>query len=115
MSSHKPKEKAMRKQGTTDAKRAAANDRPQNDKTEKAHKAPKPAEHFKLGDVSKVKRGFLKAVVDFTKKKGTVDAAILVEEFAGRQIDGAVGRMTISSISTSAPPPLQKHSGTPEG
>ena len=32
--------------------------------------------------------GVLKAVVDFTKKKGTVDATILIEAFSGRQIDG---------------------------
>jgi hypothetical protein len=81
-------ETAMKKQGAMDAKRAAANDREENGKTENGTKAPKPAEHFKLGDVSKVKRGFLKAVVDFTKKKGAVDATILIEEFAGRQIDG---------------------------
>ena|SRR5271154_4939966 len=78
----------MKKQGTTDAKRAAANDREENGKTEAAPKVPNPAEQFKLGDVSKVKRGFLKAVVDFTKKKATVDAAMLIAEFAGRQIDG---------------------------
>jgi hypothetical protein len=78
----------MKKQGTTDAKRAAANDREENGKTETAPKVPRPAEHLKLGDVSKVKRGFLKAVVDLTKKKGTVDAAMLFADFAGRQIDG---------------------------
>jgi hypothetical protein len=58
----------MKNQGATDAKRAAANDRPDND-NEKTPKDPKPAEHFKLGDVSKVKRGFLKAVVDFSKQR----------------------------------------------
>jgi hypothetical protein len=78
----------MKTKGTTDAKRAAANDRPDSDKAEKAPETPKPAEYFKLGDVSKVKRGFLKAVVEFVKKKGTVDAAMLVSEFAGRQING---------------------------
>ena len=78
----------MKKLGTTDAKRAAASDRPNSDNAEKVPKVPKPSEHFKLGDVSKVKRGFLKAVVDFTKKKSTVDAAMLIAEFTGRQIDG---------------------------
>jgi hypothetical protein len=73
---------------TTDAKRAAANDREEHGKTDNGAKSTRPSEQFKLGDVSKVKRGFLKTVVDFTKKKGTVDAAILVEQFSGRQIDG---------------------------
>jgi hypothetical protein len=77
----------MKKQGTTDAKRAAANDRPNIEKAEKAPKVPKPAEQFRLGNIA-VKRGFLLAFVDFTKKNGTVDAALLIEEFAGRQIDG---------------------------
>jgi hypothetical protein len=79
----------MKRQGTTtDAKRAAANDRPDSDKAEKAPKVPTPAEHFKLGSIATVKRGFLLAFVEFVKKKGTIDAAMLVAEFVGRQIDG---------------------------
>jgi hypothetical protein len=35
-----------------------------------------------------VKRGFLNEFCDFTRKKGTVDAAMLLAEFAGRQICG---------------------------
>jgi hypothetical protein len=83
----------MKKQGTTtDAKRAAANDKPENGKTEKApKKTSKPTEpdaKFTLGSIETVKRGFLLEFVQFVKKKGTVDAAMLVAEFAGRQIDG---------------------------
>jgi len=82
----------MKKQGpTTDAKRAAANDKPENSKTEKApKKTSKPAEpdaKFTLGSIETVKRGFLKEFCDFTRKKGTVDAAMLIAEFSGRQID----------------------------
>jgi hypothetical protein len=85
----------MKKQGMTDAKRAAANDKPENgkDKTtkdEKATRSSKPAEDAKytIGSTDTVKRGFLKEFCDFTRKKGTVDAAMLIAEFAGRQIDG---------------------------
>jgi hypothetical protein len=79
----------MKKQGTTDAKRAAANDKPDGDgKPKKAAKAPKPEERFTVGQADTVKRGFLKQFCDFTRKKGTVSAEMLVAEFAGRQIDG---------------------------
>ncbi len=82
----------MRKQSTTDAKRAAANDKPENGKTEKApKKTSKPTEpdaKFTLGSIETVKRGFLLEFVKFVKAKGTVDAAMLIAEFAGRQIDG---------------------------
>jgi hypothetical protein len=79
----------MKKQGTTtDAKRAVANDGPDTEKVEKALKASKPAEQFKLGNSNTVKHGFLLAFLEFAKKKGAVDAAMLVGEFAGRQIDG---------------------------
>ena len=80
----------MKKQGTTDAKRAAANDRPENGKAEKAKKSSKPAEDAKytIGSTETVKRGFLLEFVKFVKAKGTVDAAMLVKEFSGRQIDG---------------------------
>ena len=81
----------MKKQGTTDAKRAAANDKPENGKTEKAKKVSKPIEpdaKFTLGSIDTVKRGFLLEFVKFCKSKGTVDAGTLLAEFAGRQIDG---------------------------
>jgi hypothetical protein len=80
----------MKKKGTTDAKKAAANDQEKgNGKVTKA-RAPKPAEDAKytIGSTETVKRGFLKEFCDFTRKKGTVDAAMLIAEFAGRQIDG---------------------------
>jgi len=80
----------MKKQGATDAKRAAANDRPENGKAEKAKKPSKPAEDAKytIGSTETVKRGFLLEFVKFVKARGTVDAAMLVKEFSGRQIDG---------------------------
>lgn len=79
----------MKKQGTTDAKKAAANDK-ENGNGKAPAKAPKPAEDAKytIGSTETVKRGFLKEFCDFTRKKGTVDAAMLIAEFAGRQIDG---------------------------
>jgi hypothetical protein len=82
----------MKKQGTTtDAKQAAANDKPENGKTEKApKKTSKPTEpnaKFTLGSIETVKRGFLLEFVKFVKAKGTVDAAMLVAKFNGRQID----------------------------
>jgi hypothetical protein len=81
----------MKKQSTTDAKRAAANDKPENGKAEKAKKVSKPTEpdaKFTLGSIDTVKRGFLLEFVKFVKAKGTVDAAMLIAVFAGRQIDG---------------------------
>jgi hypothetical protein len=81
----------MKKQGTSDAKKRAAND-VEKDETPKAAvaKAPKatPDQRYELGSVATVKRGFLLAVVEFTKKKGTVSAEQLISEFAGRQFDG---------------------------
>ena len=80
----------MKKQSTTDAKRAAANDKEDGNGKAPAKKAPKPAEDAKytIGSTDTVKRGFVKEFCDFTRKKGTVDAAMLIAEFAGRQIDG---------------------------
>jgi hypothetical protein len=83
----------MKKQSTTtDAKRAAANDKPENGKTEKApKKTSKPTEpdaKFTLGSIETVKRGFLLEFVKFVKAKGTVDAMMLIAEFNGRQFDG---------------------------
>jgi len=81
----------MKKQGTTDTKRAAANDKEENGKTEKAKKAAKATEpnaKFALGSIATVKRGLLLEFVKFVKAKGTVDAAMLIAEFNGRQFDG---------------------------
>ena len=80
----------MKKQGTTDAKKAAANDKENGNGKESAKATPKPAEDTKytIGSTETVKRGFLKEFCDFTRKEGTVDAAMLIAEFAGRQIDG---------------------------
>ena len=81
----------MKKQATSDAKMRAAND-VEKDETRKAA-APKaqkvePAQRYELGSIATVKRGFLLAVVEFTKKKGAVNAEMLIAEFCGRQIDG---------------------------
>ena len=83
----------MKKRGTTiDAKRAAANDKPEAETKKadapKATKAEKPAERYQIGQTETVKRGFLKEFCDFTRKKGAVSAEMLIAEFAGRQIDG---------------------------
>jgi hypothetical protein len=84
----------MKKQGTTDAKRAAANDKPENGKAEKAKVTtslrivPPEPERYTIGSTDTVRRGFLLEFCEFTRKKGTVDAETLVKEFAGRQIDG---------------------------
>jgi len=82
----------MKKQAATDAKKAAANDKPENGKSEKVttsvRTAPPDPERYTIGSTETVRRGFLKEFCDFTRKKGTVDAAMLIAEFAGRQIDG---------------------------
>ena len=84
----------MKKQAATDAKKAAANDKPENGKGEKAkvttslRTVPPEPERYTIGSTETVTRGFLKEFCDFTRKKGTVDAAMLIAEFAGRQIDG---------------------------
>ena len=79
----------MKKQGATDVKRAAANDGQENGKATKAKKSSTPAEDAKytIGNLATVKRGFLLALVEFAKAKGTVDHAALVKEFNGRQVD----------------------------
>src|SRR5271170_6322166 len=85
----------MKKQGTTtDGKRAAANDKQNgNGKAEKAkvttslRTVPPEPERYTIGSTETVKRGFLKEFCDFTRKKGTVDAAMLIAEFSGRTID----------------------------
>ena len=82
----------MKKQGTTDAKKAAANDKENGNGKAKVttslRTVPPEPERYTIGSTETVKRGFLKEFCDFTKKKGTVDAAMLIAEFAGRQIDG---------------------------
>ena len=82
----------MKKQSTTDAKRAAANDKPEVETKKadapRATKADKPPERYQIGQTDTVKRGFLKEFCDFTRRKGTVSAETLIAEFAGRQIDG---------------------------
>ena len=83
----------MKKQATSDAKKRAANDVETNDTPKAtAAKAPKakPAsdQRYELGSIATVKRGFLLAFVEFTKKKGSVNAEMLIAEFGGRQIDG---------------------------
>lgn len=87
----------MRKQSTTDAKQRAANDKSNgNGKPKKAPKVPKPEEKFTVGSIETVKRGFLLEFVKFVKAKGTVDVAMLVKEFSGRQIDGK--KITVERI-----------------
>jgi hypothetical protein len=84
----------MKKKAATDGKKAAANDKPENGTAEKAklttsfRTVPPEPERYTIGSTETVKRGFLKEFCDFTKKKGTVDAAMLIAEFSGRQIDG---------------------------
>ena len=78
----------MKKQAATDAKKAAANDKPEKAKVTSLGTVPPEPERYTIGSTETVKRGFLKEFCDFTRKKGTVDAAMLIAEFAGRQIDG---------------------------
>ena len=77
----------MRRQGRTDAKRAAANDKPETE-TKKADapqaKAEKPVERYTIGQTETVKRGLLKEFCDFVRKKGVVTVEQLVSEFSGR-------------------------------
>jgi hypothetical protein len=80
MRRHIPKEKIMSKSKKNGSKPAVKG-------TEKV--APeKPVERFVVGDLSKVKRGFLLEFVTFAKKEGKVDVETLIGEFNGRTIDG---------------------------
>jgi len=82
------KERAMKKQAATDAKKAAADDKPENCKATKAKRAKAPDDaRYAVGNLTTVKRGFLLAVCEFVKAKGEVDHAMLVKEFSGRQFD----------------------------
>ena len=80
----------MKKQGTSDAKKRAAND-VEKDETPKAAapKAPKakPDERYTIGQTDTVRRGLLKEFCDFVRKKNTVTLEQLVAELAGRTID----------------------------
>ena len=78
----------MKKQGTSDAKKRAAND-VEKDETPKAAaaKAEGPAEKYTIGQTDTVKRGLLKEFCDFVQKKSVVTLEQLVAEFAGRTID----------------------------
>lgn len=79
------------KKSTTEAKRAAANDKPENGKAQKGKRSSTPAEDTKytIGSTETVKRGLLLEFVKFVRAKGTVDAAMLIKEFSGRQVDGS--------------------------
>jgi hypothetical protein len=74
----------------TNGKKAAANDVEKDEPKAKAAKRTKPAEDAKyvIGSIETVKRGFLLAMIEFARAKGTVDHAVLVKEFGGRQFDG---------------------------
>ena len=89
----------MKKKDTTDGKRAAANDRTEKGMAEKAKKGSKgtePDAKFTLGSIETVRRGFLLEFVKFIQAKVTVDAAMLVTEFNGRQFDGR--KVTVERI-----------------
>ena len=87
----------MTKKSTADVKQRAANDKPDgHGRVMKAPKAAKPEEKFTLGSIDTVKRGFLLEFVKFVKAKGTVDAAMLISEFNGRQFDGR--KVTVERI-----------------
>jgi len=85
----------MKKQATSDAKKRAAND-VEKDETPKAAvaKAPKaiPDQRYELGSIATVKRGFLLAFVEFAKKKGSVNAEMLIAEF------GALGNVVVGHL-----------------
>ena len=80
-------------ESTTDAKRAAANDKPEveNGKPKKSApkaKAEKPVGRYTIGNIATVRGGFYKELCDYTAKHGKVDAEMLCKEFVGRQING---------------------------
>lgn len=82
----------MKKKSAMGAKQRAANDKPADKgRTEKAQKRAankNEAAKFIAGSTEGVKRGFLLELVKFVKAKSTVDAAMLIAEFNGRQFDG---------------------------
>jgi len=82
----------MKKKTALDGKQRAAIDRPdeKSGAESAARRAAKSetAAKFTIGSTETVKRGFLLELVKFAKEKGTVDAAMLIAEFNGRQFDG---------------------------
>jgi hypothetical protein len=90
----------MKKKSAMDAKQRAANDKTDDGgKAEKVHKRSfkkDEAAKFTIGSTETVRRGFLLEFVKFVKAKGTVDAAMLIAEFNGRQFDGR--KVTVERI-----------------
>lgn len=82
----------MKKKSAMDAKQRAANDKPDSGgkakKVQKSSAGKEAAAKFTIGSTETVKRGFLLEFVNFVEAKGTVDSAMLVAEFNGRQFDG---------------------------
>ena len=77
----------MKKQ-PVDAKKAAANDKPEDGKATKARRTKAPDDtRYTVGNLTTVKRGFLLAMCEFVKAKSEVDHAMLVKEFSGRQFE----------------------------
>jgi hypothetical protein len=77
----------MKKQN---GKKAAAKDRETNGNGNGKAKVAKPeavGARYTIGVTETVKRGFLKEMCDFTRKKGTVTEEMLVKEFVGRTIN----------------------------
>ena len=75
----------MKKQAAN-GKKAAANDKPEPANTTKGSKPAEDAK-YTIGSTETVRRGFLLAMVEFAKARGTVDHAALVKEFSGRQFE----------------------------
>lgn len=90
----------MKKRSAMDAKQRAANDKPADKgRIERAQKRAAnkgEAAKFILGSTETVRRGFLLEFVKFVEAKRTVDAAMLISEFNGRQFDGR--KVTVERI-----------------
>ena len=87
----------MKKKSAMDAKQRAANDKPDDGgKAAKVTGKKDEAAKFTIGSSETVKRGFLLEFAKFVKAKGTVDAAMLIAEFNGRQFDGR--KVTVERI-----------------
>jgi hypothetical protein len=80
---------------------------------------PPEPERYAIGSTETVKHGFSKEFCDFTRKKGMVDDAMLIAEFAGRQIhahkiDAArVHRYIRCAINNGQFKPVKKAGGQP--
>jgi hypothetical protein len=100
MGSVNSKEESMKKKSAMDAKQRAANDKPDNGgkakKVQKRSAGKDAAAKFTVGSTATVKRGFLLEFVKFVQTKGTVDSAMLIAEFNGRQFDGR--KVTVERI-----------------